>query len=82
MITGADVLGMLCPLGGWIISGNDFENITWVDDRPRCTKAEFEAGFAQFEAYKIAQDAKNATDKAAILAKIGITADELRIALS
>jgi hypothetical protein len=45
MATGAQVLSMLCPAGGWIISGDDFDLITWVDERPKCTKAQFTAGF-------------------------------------
>ena len=27
MTTGTDVLNMLCPEGGWIIYGDDFDNI-------------------------------------------------------
>jgi len=82
MATGTDVLNMLLPQGGWILIGDDFDGITWVDERPRCTKAEFEAGFAQFDAWKAEQEAKAAADKAALLAKLGITADEARLLLS
>ena len=82
MATGGDVLSMLCPLGGWVIYGDDFKSIIWVDERPRCTNTEFEAGFAQYDIYKAAQDAKAATDKAALLAKLGISADEAKLLLS
>jgi hypothetical protein len=82
MATGTDVLNMLLPQGGWIISGDDFNSIIWVDERPRCTEAEFEAGFAQYDAWKAEQDAKAATDKAALLAKLGITADEAKLLIS
>jgi len=82
MTTGADVLDMLLPTGGWIISGDSFDGIIWVDDRPRCTKAEFEAGFAQYDAWKAEQDAKAVADKTALLAKLGITADEAKLLLS
>ena len=81
MATGGDVLTMLCPLGGWVVYGDDFDSIIWVDDRPRCTQAEFTAGFAQYDAYKAEQDAQAATDKAALLAKLGITADEFKTLL-
>lgn len=80
MANSVDVLNMLLPQGGWILLGDDFENITWVDDRPRCTKAEFEAGFAQFDAWKADQDAQVATAKAnaqAKLAALGLTTDDL-----
>jgi hypothetical protein len=82
MATGSDVLNMLLPAGGWILVGNDFDGITWVDERPRCTEAEFKAGFAQYDALKAEQDAKASADKAALLAKLGITADEARLLLS
>ena len=82
MATGSDVLGMLLPAGGWIISGDDFDAITWVDERPRCTEAEFDAGFAQYDVWKAEQDAKAVADKATLLAKLGITADEAKLLLS
>ena len=82
MATGGDVLGMLCPAGGWIIVENDFDSITWVDERPRCTKAQFEAGFVKYDAWKAEQDAQAATDKAALLTKLGITAEEATLLLS
>jgi len=81
MANGTEVLNMLCPAGGWIIYGDDFDSITWVDERPRCTEAEFKAGFAQYDAWKAEQDAKALSDKAAAQAKLaalGLTADELK----
>jgi hypothetical protein len=81
MATSADVLNMLLPQGGWILVGDDFDGITWVDDRPRCTKAEFEAGFAQFDAFKAEQEAAAVTAKQAAQAKLaalGLTADDLK----
>jgi hypothetical protein len=76
-----EVLDYLLPQGGWIISDGDFDTITWVDDRPRCTKAEFEAGFAQYDAWKAEQEAKAVADKSAAQAKLaalGLTADDLK----
>jgi hypothetical protein len=80
MATGGNVLDMLCPAGGWIINGDDFDSIIWVDDRPRCTKAEFEAGFAQYDAWKAEQNASAVAKKAAAIAKLGalgLTVDDL-----
>ena len=82
MASGGDVLGMLLPQGGWIISGDDFDGITWVDERPRCTKAQFTAGFAQYDAWKAEQDEAKASEKQALLDRLGITADEARLLLS
>ena len=82
MATGGDVLNMLCPAGGWIIYGDDFDGITWVDERPRCTKAEFEAGFAQYDSWKAEQDSAKAAQKAALLDRLDITEDEAKLLLA
>jgi hypothetical protein len=81
MATGAEVLTMLIPTGGWAISGNDFTGITFIEAKP-ITKAAFEAGFAQYDAWKADQDAKKASDKSALLERLGITADEAALLLS
>jgi hypothetical protein len=80
-ISGSEVLEMLCPEGGWILVGDSYEGITWVDDRPRCTKSEFEAGFDKVEAYKLEQKNASAQAKAQAeskLAALGLTTDDLR----
>ena len=80
MATGADGLGMLIPTGGWVIRGDDFEGIEFIEAKP-ITKSEFEAGFAQFDAWKAEQDSKAEADKAsaqAKLAALGLTADDLK----
>jgi hypothetical protein len=80
MAKGYEVMEMLCPQGGWILIGDDFDSITWVDDRPRCTKAEYQAGFAQYDAWKAEQDAAKAAAKATAEAKLealGLTPADL-----
>ena len=81
MATGADVLSKLIPTGGWYIAGDDYETIQFIECEP-ITKAQFEAGFAQYDAWKAEQNAKATADKAALLAKLGITADEAKLLLS
>lgn len=81
MTTGADVLSMLIPQGGWIITGEDYEGIEFLECEP-ITKAKYLAGFAQFEAWKADQDAKKVSDKAALLERLGLTADEAALLLS
>lgn len=81
MATGTDVLNLLLPQGGWIIVGDDFQDITFTDNRPRCTKAEFEAGFAQFDTLKAQQEVAAIAAKEsaqAKLAALGLTADDLK----
>jgi hypothetical protein len=80
MAKGAEVLSMLIPQGGWVITGNDFDNIQFLDCEP-ITKAQFEAGFAQYDAWKAEQDAEKAAAKAAAQAKLsalGLTSDNLK----
>jgi hypothetical protein len=80
MAKGVDVLEMLIPTGGWVIRGDDFEGIEFIECKP-ITKAEFEAGFAQYDAWKAEQDAAKATAKAtaeAKLAALGLTVEDLR----
>jgi len=81
MASGADVLNMLIPNGGWAIYGNDFEGIQFVECEP-ITKKQFEAGFAKFDAWKAEQDAIKESDKSALLDKLGITADEAKLLLA
>ena len=76
MAQGFEVLEMLCPQGGWIIQGDDYDSIIWVDDRPRCTKAQFEAGFGKYDTWKQEQEAKKNSDKEALLSRLGITNEE------
>ena len=80
MAKGSEVLTMLIPNGGWIITGNDFEGINFLECEP-ITKSQFEAGFAQYDAWKAEQDAQAAADKASATAKLealGLTANDLK----
>ncbi len=81
MATGADVLRMLIPNGGYIITGDDFEGIQFLECDP-ITKSEFQAGFDLVDAYKLQQAQTKAAEKAALLEKLGITADEAALLLS
>lgn len=80
MAKGSEVLSMLIPNGGWVITGNDYEGITFLECEP-IIKAEFEAGFAKYDAWKAEQDAQAEAKKAAAeakLAALGLTADDLK----
>ena len=81
MATSAEVLRYLIPNGGYTAMGEEYEGINFVECEP-ITKAQFEAGFAQYDARMAEQDATMAADKAALLAKLGITADEAKLLLS
>jgi len=78
--TGADVLGMLIPNGGWYIAGDDFADIQFIECEP-ITKKQFEDGFAKYDAFKAEKDAAKATAKStaqAKLAALGLTVEDLQ----
>jgi hypothetical protein len=80
MATGAEVLEMLIPTGGWTINGNNWEGVQFIEATP-ITEAQFNDGFAQYDAWKAEQDAKVAADKEAAQAKLaalGLTADDFK----
>jgi len=81
MIRGSDVVAMLRPNGGWVTRGNEYEDIEFVECEP-ITKAQFEAGFDQYAAWKAEQDSIKATAKAELLNRLGITAEEAVLLLS
>jgi len=72
---------MLIPTGGWGAYGSEYEDIVFLEATP-ITKAEYEAGVLAYPAWKAAKDAEAAATKAALLAKLGITADEAKMLLS
>jgi len=80
MATIQNVLSMLIPNGGYVARGDKYEGIEFIECEP-ITKAQFEAGFAQYDAWKAERDAKAEADKAAAQAKLaalGLTADDLK----
>lgn len=81
MAKGFEVLQMLCSGKEWTISENDYESIIWKDNEVLLTKQQFEAGFAQYDAWKAEQDAEQAAKKLTAEAKLkalGLTADDLK----
>jgi hypothetical protein len=81
MATGAEVLEMIIPTGGWIITGEEYKGIQFLQCEP-ITKEQFEAGFAQYDAWKAEQDSAKAAQKAALLDRLGITDDEAKLLLA
>jgi hypothetical protein len=75
-----EVLNMLIPQGGYIQVGTEYEGIEFIECEP-ITKEEYEAGFAQYDAWKAQQEAEQAGAKAAAKAKLaalGLTTDDLK----
>jgi hypothetical protein len=76
MAKGYEVLEMLCKGVEYIYQGETFEDIDWLDKKPAITKAQYEAGFAQYDAWKAEQDTAQATAKAVLLERLGLTQEE------
>jgi hypothetical protein len=71
-----EVLEMLCNGIEYLCRGLTYEDIDWLGNEPAITKAEFEAGFAQYDAWKAEQDSAKAAQKAALLNRLGLTQEE------
>ena len=74
-----DVLTYLRPNGGWVIWGQDFNTIYYDEGVKPITKKELEKGFADYDEWKISNDASIAANKKTILDKLGLTADEAKL---
>ena len=81
MAQGYQIVEMLIPNGGWVMTGDTYEGIQFIECQP-ITKAQFEAGFAQYDAWKAEQDSAKATQKAALLDRLGITEEEAKLLLA
>jgi hypothetical protein len=81
MATLPQVLGMLIPNGGYVANGDTYEGIDFLECEP-ITKAQFEAGFTQYDAWKAEEESVRAADKAALLERLGITAEEAALLLA
>ena len=82
MAKGYEVLTMLRPDGGWVIVEDNFDSIRWDKGIAPLTKEEYEAGFAQYDAWKAEQDSAKAAKKTALLDRLGITEDEAKLLLA
>jgi hypothetical protein len=80
MATGTEVLTMLIPNGGWIISGDQYEGITFLECDP-ITEKQFSDGFNSYAGWKAQQDAAEAAAKSEAEAKLGalgLTPEDLK----
>jgi hypothetical protein len=81
MTKASDVLTYLRPEGGWVIWGEDFESIRYDEGVIPVTKTEFNKGIKDYESWRAKDDAEKQAARQAILDRIGLTADELKMIL-
>ena len=75
-----EVLMFLRPNGGYSQIGETYEGIEFIECEP-FTKQEYEAGFAQVDAWKAQQEAEAQAKRSAALAKLealGLDEDDLK----
>ena len=76
-------ISKLCPTAEFSFSDGDYSTVVWDKlDGKAPTQAEIDVTIADIKAEEITAKAKTQTDKAALLAKLGITADEAKLLLS
>lgn len=74
---------LLKPNSEFSYQNNDYSTIKWdVLEGDAPTQAEIDAAIEQVKADEIAAEAKAEANKSALLAKLGITADEAKLLLS
>ena len=81
IITSDRVLAFLRPEGNYIQIGDTYEGIEFLEGCRPLTKADYEAGFTQYENWIKDQETKAEADKASATAKLaalGLTADDLK----
>jgi len=81
MASGVEVLNMLIPTGGWVITGDDFDSIIYDEGIKPITKKQFDDAFAKYDAWKAEQEEAQAANKAsaqAKLAALGLTVEDLQ----
>lgn len=81
MYKAAEVLNLLRPDGGWVITGDDFDGIEFISCEP-ITKKQFDDGLKIIDAKIAEQNQAKADAKTALLEKLGITEDEAKLLLS
>ena len=73
----ADALLRLCPDAQYTLVGDNYDDIDWLSDFPKPTKAAIEAEIAKEPEIAAAKEAS----RAALLERLGITAEEAAILL-
>ena len=82
MASALEVLRRLAPNGGWIVSGQSYADITWVDETAKVSEAEFNAALANHDSWVAEQTAAKENAKKAILERLGLSEEEAKLILS
>jgi hypothetical protein len=81
MATAAQVLAVLLPNGGYSITENDFSTLVYDEGVTPLTKKQFDDALAEYDKKIADAEIAKLANKNALLAKLGITADEAKLLL-
>ena len=82
MIDYTKILSVKYPNEIWQLDGDDYEGLTWLSKTTKPSKEELDALWPEVKNAFEMQIKKAESEKAALLAKLGITADEAKLLLS
>ncbi len=77
----AYVLTKKYPNSVWELSGNEYENLIWKSDDTKPTQKQLDDLAPIVKAEQAKADEDKASARTALLAKLGITADEAKLLL-
>jgi len=66
----------------WTINGDDYSGLTWLSDTPKPTKKQLDDLWVEVTSEIQEEENAKTNAKSALLAKLGITADEAKLLLS
>jgi hypothetical protein len=75
-------LAILAPSAEWTLSGDDYSKIDWISESTKPTAKQVADTIEQLPALELASIEALLQSKAALLERIGITADEAKLLLS
>jgi hypothetical protein len=70
------------PGAVWTLNGDDYEGLDWLSDTPKPTKKELDDLWNEVKSEIKAEAEARATQKAALLERLGISEDEARLLLA
>ena len=70
------------PDNEWILNGDEYDGLVWLSESSKPTKAQLDAQWLEVQAEMESEIQAKADAKAALLERLGITAEEANLLLS
>jgi hypothetical protein len=77
-----EVIKYLRPNAEWVMYNDSIDELTFLDDATPISKVEYDKGEKELADTEAATKAANATAKAAILERLGLTEEEVALLLA